>query len=126
MKTPEEVVREVNELETGASLSASRLVLNWTLDALESGHTSDVETALGLLNAETCTLLVVVAWLTSTLQIADKSIARNDFFDRVRRRVERDEPERAKRLLVGLGPSGAEGARWGHAAIVALTEGSSS
>lgn len=123
MKTPEEVVRETTGLELGEPLSASRLVLNWTLDALESGRVSEVETALGLLDVEKCTLLVAVAWLTSTLRIADTSSIRNEFFERVRCRIERDEPARAFGLLRGLGPSGAEGARWGHAMIVALTEG---
>ena len=90
---------------------------------LESGQTTEVEAALRLVDVDGSDLGVLVAWLTGSLQIADVSDARRDLFDRVRRRIERDEPDRAERLLVGLGPSGAEGARWGHAMIVALTEG---
>lgn len=124
MKPPEEVVREVDEMQAKDRRRAVDLALNWSLDMLETGRTSEAETALRAVDVDASDLGVLVAWLTGTLQIADVSEERRAFFDRVRRRIEWEAPERAKGLLGGLGPSGAEGARWGHAMIVALTEGS--
>jgi hypothetical protein len=124
--TPEEIVREVASMQTTDRLAAADLALNWALDMLEVGRSFDVDSAMRSINVESAPLGVLVAWLTGTLQTADVSAARAEFFERVRTRVERDEPGRVKGLLGGLGPSGAEGARWGHAMIAALTLGGES
>jgi len=120
-KNPKDLVDEVKRADQGPRpRDVAFTIIDGAYD-LES--INEIEECLRLVEVETSSTQALVSWLTVTLPIAGRSEARASFYERAKAHLERTEPpERLERLLQGLGPSGAQGAREGLALINAALD----